>query len=292
MKSENTPSFSVRRETNSFYDFSSGRGGSILNFIRYYNKCSFPEAVEILKRYAGCEGELAVQKKLVAVEVAKKFRPHKKQSKASKVTVLPDDYMMRYSQNPDKLAIWEQEGISLESMRRFQVGYDAFSDRLVYPIRNIQGQIINVSGRTVDPQWKEKGLRKYTYFKPLGVLETIYGLAENREEILRKREIILFEGAKSVMMADTWGIKNCGAVLTSHLSAVQMKILAGLGCRVVFALDKDVTIRDDQNIAKLKRYVSVEYLFDREGLLDEKMSPVDAGREVWERLYETRLSYR
>ena len=264
----------------------------MLNFIRYYNRCGFPEAVEILKRYAGCDGELTVQKKLAAVEVAKRFRPNKKQSKASKVTVLPDDYMMRYSKKADKLAIWEQEGISLESMERFQVGYDAFSDRIVYPIRNVQGKIINVSGRTVDPQWKEKGLRKYTYFKPLGVLETIYGLAENREEILRKREIILFEGAKSVMMADTWGVKNCGAVLTSHLSAVQMKILARLGCRVVFALDKDVAIREDQNIARLKRYVQVEYIFDREGLLDEKMSPVDAGREVWERLYETRLSYR
>lgn len=263
-----------------------------MNFICYYNKCSMREAVDILKRYAGCEGELTQTKRLAAVEVAKKFRPQKKQIKQSKATVLPDDYMMRYSQNPDKLAIWEQEGISLESMRRFQVAYDAFSDRLVFPIRDIHGHIINVSGRTVDPQWKERGLRKYTYFKPLGVLEAIYGFAENREEILRKREIILFEGAKSVMMADTWGIKNCGAILTSHLSAVQMKILARLGCRVVFALDKEVVIRDDQNIARLKRYVNVEYIFDRDGLLDEKMAPVDAGREVWERLYETRLSYR
>lgn len=250
------------------------------------------QAVEILKRYAGCDGELAATKKLAAVEVAKKFRTRAKQAKQSKAVILPDDYMGRYVTNPDKLAIWEQEGISFESMERFQVRYDDFSDRLVFPIRNIHGQIINVSGRTVDPKWKEKGLRKYTYFKPLGALETIYGFAENRDEILRKKEIILFEGAKSVMMADTWGIRNCGAVLTSHLSAFQMKFLAKLGVRVVFALDKEVPIREDQNITKLKRYTTVEYIWDRDNLLDEKMAPVDAGREVWERLYETRLSYR
>lgn len=291
-KSEKTPSFSVRRETGTFYDFSSGLGGSHVALVQHYFKISKRDAIEWLKQYAGCDGELTTTKKLAAVEVAKKFRSRAKQTKQSKAVVLPDDYMGRYVTNLDKLAIWEQEGISFESMERFQVRYDDFSDRLVFPIRNIHGQIINVSGRTVDPKWKDKGLRKYTYFKPLGALETIYGFAENRDEILRKKEIILFEGAKSVMMADTWGIRNCGAVLTSHLSAFQMKFLAKLGVRVVFALDKEVPIREDQNITKLKRYTTVEYIWDRDNLLDEKMAPVDAGREVWERLYETRLSYR
>ena len=34
-KDEDTPSFSVRKETNSFYDFSSGIGGNVLTFVRY-----------------------------------------------------------------------------------------------------------------------------------------------------------------------------------------------------------------------------------------------------------------
>ena len=291
-KDEVTPSFSVRRETKEFYDFSSGRGGSILNFIKFYNHCSYGEAVEILKKYAGVDGEVVASKKLAAVEVAKRFQKRKKQVRTSKSTILPSDYMLRYQNNPSKLSIWEQEGISRTSLERFQVKYDQFSDRLVYPIRNLSGEIINVSGRTVDPQWKEKKLRKYTYFKPLGVLDTIYGLAENKEDILRKREIILFEGAKSVMLADSWGIKNTGAVLTSHLSPIQLKILAKLGCTVVFALDKEVPIREDQNIARLKRYVKVEYLWDRDNLLDDKDSPVDKGQEVFQRLYEGRLRYR
>ena len=72
----------------------------------------------------------------------------------------------------------------------------------------------------------------------------------------------------------------------------QMKILAKLGCRVVFALDKDVRVRDDHNINKLKQYVNVEYIWDREDLLDEKDSPVDKGRETFQKLYEQRLRLR
>jgi len=123
-------------------------------------------------------------------------------------------------------------------------------------------------------------------------MNVIYGLFENLEEIKRKREVILFEGCKSVLMADTWGVRNTGALLTSHLNPQQMKLLAKLGVRVVFALDKEVRIRDDHNIEKLKQYTNVEYLWDRQDLLDDKDSPVDKGLEVFRQLYEQRLRYR
>lgn len=292
LKDEKTPSFSVRKEEQRFYDFSSGVGGNVLTFVRYYNKCGYAEAIEILKSYVGCNGTFTTHKKLAATEVAKRFAKPKQAQKASKATALPDDYMERYERRPDKLAVWEKEGISSASLEKFQVFYDSFSNRLVYPIRSVDGKIINVGGRTLDTQWKEKGLRKYTYFKPWGELNTLYGLAENMEEIQRKREIILFEGAKSVMMADTWGIGNTGAILTSHLNPNQMKILAKLGCRVVFALDKDVPVRDDHNIKRLKQFIKVEYIWDRDNLLGEKDAPVDKGLETWKKLYEGRLSWR
>lgn len=292
-REEKTPSFSVREKPPCFYDFSSGKNGSILNFIKYYNNCSFGEAVDILKRYAGCDGDVKPTKKLAAVEVAKRYKGRKKQVKVSQAKILPDDYMLRYERNPEKLAVWEAEGISKASLERFQVAYDSFSDRLVYPIRNTNGEIVNVGARTLDPNWKQKKLRKYSYmFSWDGGMNTVFGLAENRDEILRKKEIILFEGAKSVMIADSWGIRNCGALLTSHLSQFQLKILAKLGVRVVFALDKEIVIRDDPNIARLKRYVSVDYIWDRDGLIDEKDSPVDKGVETFMKLYEGRLHYR
>ena len=292
-KSENTPSFSVRADPPVFFDYSSGIGGNVFTFTKFYHKCSGKEAVEILKKYIGFDGEMAKpREKMAATLACKRFSKPRATQKESKSVILPDNYMERYEKRSDKLAVWENEGISKGSLDRFQVHYDSFSNRLVYPIRNIKGEIVNVGGRTLDPDWKEKKQRKYTYFYPWGTMDTIYGIAENIKNIKEKNEVILFEGCKSVLVADTWGVRNAGAILTSHLNPHQMKVLARLGCRVVFALDKDVRIRDDHNIQKLKQYVPVEYLWDKEDLLEEKDAPVDKGREVFERLYEQRLRYR
>ncbi len=293
-KDEKTPSFSVRRETNSFYDFSSGIGGNVFTFVRYYNNCTPKEAADILSQYAGCGDEIkAPRKKLTATVICKRFKPKVSRKKTSTISVYPESYMERYEKRDDKLAVWESEGISRTSLDRFQVYYDSFSDRLVYPIRNFDGKIVNIGGRTLDPLWKEKRLRKYTYFSSWGGgMNLIYGLFENMDDIKKKHEIILFEGCKSVFIANTWGIKNCGALLTSHLSDAQMKILAKLGYNVVFALDKEIRVRDDHNIEKLKRYVNVYYLWDKLDYLDDKDSPVDKGLDVFKALYEQRLRYR
>lgn len=292
-KDEKTPSFSVRREPPCFFDYSSGIGGNVFTFVKFYYKCGAAEAIEKLKAYAGFTGDIAApREKLAATIVCKRFQKPKALQKAPGATILPDDYMLRYEKRDDKLAIWEAEGISRASLDKFEVFYDSFSDRLVYPIRNLSGKIVNVGGRTLDPLWKEKKQRKYCYFFSWGTLDTIYGLAENMESIKQAGEVVLFEGCKSVLTADTWGMQNTGAILTSHLNPHQMKILAKLGCRVVFALDKDVRVRDDHNINKLKQYVNVEYIWDREDLLGEKDSPVDKGMEVFKKLYEQRLKLR
>lgn len=292
-KDEKTPSFSVRQNPPCFYDYSSGIAGNVFTFVRYYNNCSKHEAVEILKRYAGVSEEIGEPKgKMAATLDCKRFARPKPAEKESKGVILPDDYMDKYSKRQDKLDVWRKEGISDSSLQRFQVRYDSFSDRLVYPIRKLNGDIVNVGGRTLNPNWKEENLRKYNYFFKWGTLDTIYGLFENREFIKQEGCVVLFEGVKSVLIADTWGVRNTGAILTSHLNPAQLKILVGLGCRVIFALDKDVNIKADRNIQKLKQYVNVEYIFDRQNLLGEKDSPVDKGWDVFKTLCRQRLRLR
>lgn len=294
-KDEKTPSFSVRRETGQFFDYSSGIGGNVFTFVKYFNRCSTKEAVKLLEQYANVklDDENAPKRmKLDATSCCRRFQKAESRIKESKSVILRDDYMNRFEYNPEKLKIWRDEGITPDTMERFQVKYDSFSDCIVYPIRDVNGNIVNIGGRTLDPHYKEKKLRKYTYFKPWGTMATIYGFAENLDEIKRRHEIILFEGAKSVLIADGWGIKNVGAILTSHLNPNQMKILAKLGCNVVFALDKDVAVREDHNIAKLKNYVNVSYIKDTQGLLNDKDSPVDQGEAIFRELYERRVRYR
>lgn len=291
-KQEKTPSFSVRRDPPFFYDYSSGQGGNVFNFVKAYHHCSSSEAIEILKKYAGFSGEVGEgRKKLAAASVCKRFIPPKHTQKASKAIILPDNYMERYEKRDDKLDVWRREGISDASLTRFQVFYDRFDNRLVYPIRNMDGKIINVGGRTLDPDFKAKGLRKYNYYYSWGTISTVYGVFENLKYIKEAGEVILFEGCKSVLIADTWGIRNTGAILTSHLSPTQMKILLRLGVRVVFALDKDVDVTTDKNIGKLKNYTNVSYLKDTQGLLEAKDAPVDKGLEVFQKLYDAKLHF-
>ena len=288
-KDEKTPSFSVRRTPPCFYDYSSGIGGNVFTFTKFYFHCSAAQAVEKLRKYAGfshVDGENAPRTPRYAVtSVCKRFQKQKQQQKQSSGTVLKPDHMLRYEKRPEKLKIWRDEGISAEVLDKFQVRYDAFSNRIVYPIKNLAGDIVNVGGRTLDPDFKTNGQKKYCYFYSWGSLDVLYGLFEHIEDVKRSKEIILFEGCKSVLLAETWNIHNTAAILTSHLNPRQMKILASLGCRVVFALDSDVDVTKDHNIAKLSHYVNVEYIRDTAGLLEAKDAPVDKGEEVFRKLY-------
>lgn len=283
---EKTASFSIIPSSSRFYCFGCGASGDVLDFAKAYHHLSTPATIDHLKQYAGItEGNIPPACSML--RIARKFQQHPTRT-ATPHTFLSSDIMDRYEDIPEKYAVWIKEGISEAQLKRFGVRYDRFSDRLVFPIRTPDGSIFNVSGRTLDPDFKEKGLRKYTYFYKMGVLDTLYGLYENRDAILKAKEIILFEGAKSVMLASTYGVQNCAAVLTSHLNPFQTKILIELSVKVVFAFDSDIDLRQDSEIQKLMHFVPCEWVRNRDQLLAPKMAPVDAGVAIWKQLYERR----
>lgn len=290
---ENTPSFSVDPENKVFYCFSTGRGGTVYDFIKQYYQCSSKEAVERLREYCGKEGiTVAGRRRLPATGICKKFRKRQGNIKQSTAKVLPETCMDKYIVGKN-LDAWINEGISREVLDRFQVRYDPVANRLVYPIRNLDGEIVNIGGRTLDPLWKEKGLKKYNYYQSWGTINVIFGLYENKTDILSTRNVTIFEGAKSVMLANTYGIRDCGALLTSHLSVNQTRILLSMCSRekisVTFALDKEINVVNDKHIMMLKKYINVYYLWDINGLLpDPKMSPIDMGEDVFRKLFDQR----
>lgn len=293
-KDEKTPSFSVRPGSGIFYDFSSGSGGNLVDFIMLYHGVTLPRAINMVKAYAHISEDEsgAPVARLQTSKVARRYRSSSKKSPPPTCTVLPDDYMDRYEDRMDKVSSWVEEGISPVILNSCGVRYDAFANRIVYPIHNWDGKIINVCGRTLDPDYKAKGLRKYTYIHSLGTLDTLYGFHWCREHALKAGEIIIFEGAKSVMKCQTWGIENTVALLTSHLNSNQLGFLIRFcnpnRIRVVFALDSDVDITKDKNIQTLSKYVRVEWVANADGLLQEKDSPVDQGEDVFRRLYTMR----
>ena len=50
---DHTPSFSVDKEKQMFYCFSTGCGGNIFSFIMEYHHVNFKQAIEILCKYCG-----------------------------------------------------------------------------------------------------------------------------------------------------------------------------------------------------------------------------------------------
>ena len=287
---ENTPSFTITRSKGLYYCFGCGARGDVADFEVLYNHVSLREAVKRLKAYAGItEGVSLPSTHLAAVQALKKYAPRKEQKNVCEPhKILGENVMEQYEWRPEKFQSWLDEGVPLEQMKRFGYRYDALSNRIVHPIRLPDGQIFSICGRTLDPDFKEKKLRKYTYLVKLGALDTLFGLYENREAILRKKEVILFEGAKSVLKAAGYGFDNCCAVLTSHINPYQKKILLQLGVRIVIAFDEEVDPRQDGEIKKLKRFCRVDWVRNRDNLLGEKMAPVDNGAEVWNEWYRRR----
>lgn len=293
---DSDPSFSVTPSRNVWYCFGCHRGGSVLTFAKAYHHMNTRQAIEHLKKYAGisddCEDNVQVRR-LNATREMKKYREPKNKKKRT-YKILQSSIMQRYDDSSQKLQLWIDEGIGLDVMRKYQVKYDPFSNRIVFPIRLPTGQIINVCGRTLEEDWKTKKdingkpIRKYTYFYDLGILDTLFGLYEHLDSIKSTGEIILYEGAKSVMLAETWGITNTAAVLTSKINPYQLKIILGLGVKVVFALDANVDVNKIPEVQKLQRFVTVEAVINRDNLLGPKEAPVDKGFDTWQYLYERR----
>ena len=285
------PSFSITPETQLWYCFGCHTGGTVIDFVKKYNRCSYFEAIETLAKYANIDADtnLVQPRHLNTAKVMRQFTIQNTKEKAATYKVLPDDVMQRYEDVGVEGDIWRNEGIGNEVMQRYQVRYDRYANRLVFPIRNPQGQIISISGRTLDPNWKEKGLRKYNYYTSLGRMDTLFGLYENRDMISQHHEVIVFEGAKSVFKAEQWGYGNAVASLTSRINQYQMKLLINLGCRVVIAFDSEVNIQSLDFIKTLRHFLPIEAVINRDHLLPDKASPVDATKEIWEYLYKNRV---
>jgi DNA primase len=285
------PSFSVTPSNNLFYCFGCKKSGNILDFIMLYHDVNFREAINIACKFVGGDVK-TLPEPLEAVKVIKAFTPKTKGYKSVKYKKLADDIMSRYEFNLDKLSSWLNEGVSEEVLRKHQVKYDAFSNRIVFPIWNENGDIINIKGRTLDENYREKKIAKYQNFYDIGVMDYVYNLNFAKDDIKRLGFVVVFEAEKSVMLAETYGISNTIAIMTSQLNEHQLKILITLGVDVVFALDKDQDVNTDKNIQKLKKYAKVSYLKDESNLLGDKDAPIDKGRDVFIELYKNRKKMR
>lgn len=200
--------------------------------------------------------------------------------------VISQQELDRYGVIPYKK--WLDEGLQYCTQKYFQVGIDVKTERITFPIHNKNGEPIGVKARYCG---KDKGIEdkyKYLYLIPCNKSIEFFNYHRALPYIHSKREVIIVEGAKTVMYLHQWGFKNVISIEGDTLSEEQIKLLKELGIDIkyIFVWDKDKDVRFVYNeIHKLKgrmRYA----IYDKDDMLSNKDSPCDRGKETWVKLYE------
>lgn len=186
---------------------------------------------------------------------------------------------------------WIKEGISIKTQKYFQVGVDVQSERITFPVHNKYGELIGVKGRYFGRNKDIEDRYKYLYIIPCNKSIEFFNLHRALPFINEKKEVIIVEGAKTVMLLHQWGFKNVISIEGDILTDYQICLLKNFGLDVnyIFAWDKDKSVEFIFNeVIRLngrKRYA----IYDKENLLNEKDSPCDRGKEVWEYLYQNNI---
>ena len=292
-KDDINPSFSINVEKNMFYCLGCNSGGTPVIFAQLFHKFSFPQAIEHLIKYA--DVEITPREYSDLLDYLHKYKFTKKEKKIITRNYLPNNTMLQYSKEP--IAEWIAEGIDQKIMDEYDVRYDKYANRIVYPIRDEKG-IISVKGRTLYPNFQELGLRKYSYYQEIGTNDFLFGLYKNTQHIKEKKEVLVFESSKAVMLAEGYGYKNAVSLETSSINKYQMDLLLNLKCDIVLCLDKGIKITTKKatgkyqnnyvDIGLLSKFTNVYVVEDKKGLLKDKASPVDQGIETWQQLYDER----
>ncbi|MGZ9868233.1 DNA primase [Priestia endophytica] len=183
---------------------------------------------------------------------------------------------------------WYQEGLSLQTQRKFQIGLDIKTERVTFPIHNKQGELIGVKGRYCGSNEDIEKKYKYLYLRPCNKSIEFFNLHRALPHIKAKKEVIVLEGGKTTMYLDQWGIHNSISTEGDSLTEAQIKILEelGLDIKFIFMWDKDKgTEFIKEEAAKLKGRLKYA-MYDSDNLLSDKDSPSDRGKQVFMKLYK------
>lgn len=266
---EKTPSFIVFPESGTFHCFGCGKGGDILTFYQEVERVPFREALEELAKRVGVEVRTgpppsperdAHRRKLVELnEMAATFFAQQLRSsdsgKAARELVarreISDEMVERFQLGyaPDS---WDSltrvlAGRGIDHAIAIEIGligdretggqYDRFRNRLMFPIRDREGEIVGFAGRSLgDEQPKYLNSPQSSIFDKSHLL---YALDLAREAIRREDQAVVVEGYMDVIAAHQFGHSNVVASMGTALTESQFALLKRQTKRVVLAMDAD-----------------------------------------------------
>ena len=287
---EKTASLAVQSDDNFFHCFGCGRSGNIYTWIQLTEHLTFDQAVQKVANITNSDINDYVESESMSFYKLLNRLNNKKRTMVERTILNIDtDYNQKYKNEiPQE---WLDEGISAETMKKYEIRIDSYSNRIVYPVRDANFQMIGVKGRTRFKDYKELGIMKYMNYNKLKILDYFTGMMQANDDVKKSGEIIIVEGLKSVMKLDQWGFHNVVSAETSTLNEYQIELLIKMQVKnVVIAFDKDVKLKKIQDCVKLlKKFTNVYVVYDKWHLLKDKDSPPDEGESVWKTLYDRRI---
>ncbi|MEX3958157.1 DNA primase [Trinickia sp. EG282A] len=119
--------------------------------------------------------------------------------------------------------------------------YDRFRERIMFPIRNVKGQVIGFGGRVL-----ESGEPKYLNSPETPLFSKgseLYGLFEARLAIREARSVLVVEGYMDVVALAQLGFPNAVATLGTACTPIHVQKLLRQTDTVIFSFDGDAAGR-------------------------------------------------
>lgn len=126
-------------------------------------------------------------------------------------------------------------------VRDQQRSYDFFRDRIMFPIRNREGEVIGFGGRTLSgDQPKYLNSCEGVVFHKR---KTVYGLFEAQNAISEKGVAIMLEGYIDVITVAQAGVTNVIGSMGTACTRYQVAEVLGVASHVIFCFDGDLAGR-------------------------------------------------
>ncbi len=271
-KKEKTPSFYVVPAKAFFHDFSSGESGDVFSFLMKHQGMSFVDAV----KYVGARCGVEVREVRRDKRGDDPWRPYHEAS--AYAAAYFRERLWEWEGGKGAREYLEGRGIDREAGERFGLGYapdeweafreassvhgldegillelglikksenrerpyDAFRNRIVFPIESVTGRVLAFGGRLLGPSGK--GAPKYLNSPESPIFhkgEELYGLGWARNHIRRRGAALLVEGFMDAVSLAAVGIRNAVAPLGTSVTEKHAKLLRQYTTQVRILFDSD-----------------------------------------------------
>lgn len=273
---EKTPSFNVVEDKQFYHCFGCGRSGDVFKFIEDYRGVSFMEAVQIVGDQVGIRVQTLPPSQSRPQQADGKQPFYEIHQEAAKFY---HAILMTTKMGEEARQYLYDRGLDDEVLRHFQIGlapaegnyllqsvsgkfseniladsglfhisdrgtmYDAFQDRIMFPLSDDTGRVIAFSGRLwresaegAKPQGKYKNSRATLLFNKSYEL---YHLDKAKQVAKRNHELYLMEGFMDVIAAYRAGIENAVASMGTALTQEHVAHLSKFTKKVILAYDGD-----------------------------------------------------